>query len=58
MQYFEQKCNEELASQLQSKQEAWRGLRMTQRVKEGLKLRLQMNVPYIGRHHDYIAQQH
>ena len=49
LQYFEHKCNEELASQLHSKKEAWQGFRMTQRVKEGLKLRLQMNAPYIGR---------
>ena len=48
IQYFEHKCNEELASQLQNNKEAWQGLRMTQRVKEGLKLRLQMNGPYIG----------
>lgn len=48
IQYFEHKCNEELASQLQNNKEAWQGLRMTQRVKEGLKLRLQMNAPYIG----------
>lgn len=48
IQYFEHKCNEDLASQLQNNKEAWQGLRMTQRVKEGLKLRLQMNGPYIG----------
>lgn len=47
VEYFEQKCNEELANQLQSNKEAWQGLRMTQRVKEGLKLRLQMIAPYI-----------
>lgn len=48
LQYFENKCNEELASQLQNNKEAWQGLRMTQRVRAGLKLRLQMIAPYIG----------
>ncbi|KAL3132588.1 hypothetical protein ABBQ32_009122 [Trebouxia sp. C0010 RCD-2024] len=47
VEYFENKCNEELASQLQSNKEAWQGLRMTQRVRAGLKLRLQMIAPYI-----------
>lgn len=47
VEYFENKCNEELASQLQNNKEAWQGLRMTQRVRAGLKLRLQMIAPYI-----------
>ena len=33
---------------MQNNKQAWQGLRMTQRVREGLKLRLQMNAPYIG----------
>ncbi len=48
LQYFENKCNMELASKLQSSKAEWQQMRTTQRVKEGLKMRLEMNAPYIG----------
>ncbi len=48
LQYFENKCNMELASKLQSSKAEWQHMRTTQRVKEGLKMRLEMNAPYIG----------
>jgi len=48
LQYFENKCNLELASKLQSSKTEWQHMRTTQRVKEGLKMRLEMNAPYIG----------
>ncbi|DBA93616.1 hypothetical protein WJX82_001435 [Trebouxia sp. C0006] len=47
VEYFENKCNMELASKLQSSKAEWQHMRTTQRVKEGLKMRLEMNAPYI-----------
>lgn len=47
VEYFEKKCNMELTSILQSSKADWQNMRTTQRVKEGLKMRLQMNVPHI-----------
>ncbi|DBA65800.1 hypothetical protein WJX79_001942 [Trebouxia sp. C0005] len=47
VEYFENKCNMELASKLQSCKTEWQHMRTTQRVKEGLKMRLEMNAPYI-----------
>ena len=52
LQYFEKKCNMELTSILQSSKADWQNMRTTQRVKEGLKMRLQMNVPHIGEQHN------
>ncbi len=39
----------ELASMLQSSKAEWQNMRTTQRVKEGLKMRLEMNAPCIGK---------
>ena len=40
----------ELTSILQSQKAEWQKLRTVQRVKQGLKIRLEMNAPYIGKH--------
>lgn len=39
----------ELADLLQARQASWQQIRTMQRVREGVKLRLEMNIPYIGR---------
>lgn len=57
MQYFEDKCNSELTSILQSRKAEWQQLRTAQRVKQGLKIRLEMNVPYIGEQNIYFSAQ-
>ena len=51
LQYFESKCNAELASLLKSQEAEWQHMHTGQRVKEGLKMRLEMNAPYIGEQH-------
>lgn len=48
MQYHNDKCNLELVEVLQARQPDWQQIRTMQRVREGVKLRLEMNIPYIG----------
>ena len=48
LQYHNEKCNSQLAEALQSNQASWQQMRTMQRVREGVKLRLEMNIPYIG----------
>ena len=48
LQYHNEKCNLDLADLLQQQQASWQKIRTMQRVREGVKLRLEMNIPYIG----------
>lgn len=48
LQYHNEKSNLELTELLQARQCAWQQMRTMQRVREGVKLRLEMNIPYIG----------
>lgn len=47
-QHFMSQCNSELEQALADRAEELAGMGTTQRVREGVKLRLEMNKPYIG----------
>jgi hypothetical protein len=48
MQYFMARCNHELEGQLRSMEGELAAMGTTQRVRTGVKLRLEMNIPYIS----------
>ena len=48
MQYFNALCNHELEEKLRAMESELASMRTTERVRTGVKMRLEMNAPYIS----------
>ncbi len=48
LQYFVEECNHQLAAELESRQEELARMRVPERVRMAVRMRLEMLMPYIG----------